>query len=141
NSQATVVESYLGVGHGEYFNNVVSEVVLGRNAVLDHYRVCQEGGPGMHVATQQAHLHGSSNFRSHAFTLGGALVRNDVNATLAAEGAECTLNGLYVAAGRQHVDNHTRIDHAQAHCNSHETYQGVLDGQSRGVFNGKILVR
>jgi Fe-S cluster assembly protein SufD len=72
--------------------------------------------------------------------MGGALVRNDVNAVLGAEGGECTLNGLYLASGRQHLDNHTRIDHAMPHCTSHELYKGILDGQAHGVFNGKIYV-
>jgi Fe-S cluster assembly protein SufD len=80
------------------------------------------------------------NFTSHSVALGGILVRNEVNAVLGEEGGECTLNGLYMATGRQLVDNHTRIDHAKPHCASHELYKGILDGQSRGVFNGKIYV-
>ena len=72
---------------------------------------------------------------------GGGLVRNEARALFTGEGAECTLNGLYQAGGRQHVDNHTVIDHAVPRCASHELYKGVLDGKAHGVFNGKILVR
>jgi Fe-S cluster assembly protein SufD len=72
---------------------------------------------------------------------GGALVRNDVGAVLDAEGIECTLNGLYLGHRRRLIDNHTAIDHAKPHCHSFEIYKGVLDGRSRGVFNGKIFVR
>jgi len=68
-------------------------------------------------------------------------MREEVQAVLDGEGAESLLHGLYVIGGRQHVDNHTIIDHAKAHCSSRETYKGVLDGKSQGVFNGKIIVR
>jgi len=72
--------------------------------------------------------------------LGGALVRNDAGAKLS-EGTEATLNGLYIVNGTQHVDNHTVIDHAKPHANSHEMYKGILDGKASAVFNGRIHVR
>jgi Fe-S cluster assembly protein SufD len=141
NSQATVIESYTG-GEGDiYLTNAVTEIVLAENAVLDHYRVQRESGAAFHIATQQTHQSRGSNFSSHSIALGGSLVRNDVNAVLDGPGIESTLNGLYVASGRQHVDTHTAIDHAQPHCNSHELYKGILDGRATGVFNGKIFVR
>jgi Fe-S cluster assembly protein SufD len=74
-------------------------------------------------------------------TLGGGLVRNDVQAILGGEGSECTLNGLYLIADDQHIDNHTEIDHAQPRASSRELYKGILRGRARGVFNGKIIVR
>jgi Fe-S cluster assembly protein SufD len=77
----------------------------------------------------------------HSVTFGGSLVRNDIVATLTGEGAECTLNGLYIADGTRLIDNHTTIDHAMPHCNSREVYKGILADSSRGVFNGKIVVR
>ena len=140
NSQATVVESYIGLEEAAYFTNAVTEIVAAENAVLDHYKVQQESRRAFHISTTQVRQDRASNFRSHAITLGGGLVRNDINAFLAAPGGECTLNGLYLAGGKQHVDNHTRIDHAQPHCTSHELYKGILDGQAHGVFNGKIYV-
>jgi Fe-S cluster assembly protein SufD len=140
NSQATVIESYIGLDKDIYFTNAVTEIVALENAVIDHYKLAQEGEEAFHVATLQVQQGRGSNFTGHSIMLGGALVRNDVNAVLGAEGCECTLNGLYLAAGRQHVDNHTRIDHAKPHCTSHELYKGILDGKSRGVFNGKIFV-
>jgi Fe-S cluster assembly protein SufD len=140
NSQATIVETYLGPHEDIYFTNAVTEVVLGENAVLDHYKVQRESKNAFHIATMQVSQRRSSNLTNHAVTLGGGLVRNDVNVVLDAEGCECTLNGLYLADGRQHVDNHTRIDHARSHCASHELYKGILDGKAHGVFNGKIYV-
>ena len=80
-------------------------------------------------------------FASESLSLGGAIVRNDVNAVLDAEGISCTLNGLYLVDGDRLVDNHTTIDHAKPHCESHELYKGILDDRGRGVFNGKIFVR
>ncbi len=93
------------------------------------------------MASMHIHAARSSNVSTHAFTLGGRIVRNDIVAVLDGEGAECTLNGLYVADGERLVDNHTTIDHAKAHCPSHEIYKGILGGRARAVFNGKIIVR
>ena len=141
NSQATLAETYLQAGEGTVFSNAVTEIVLGENAVIDHYKTTQISDVSYHVGTLSVELAKSANFSSHSMTLDGAIVRHDANAKLAGEGGECTLNGLYIARGRQLVDNHTAIDHALPHCNSHELYKGILDDRSRGVFNGKIFVR
>jgi Fe-S cluster assembly protein SufD len=92
------------------------------------------------VATLAAQLGRSANFVSHSISLGGALVRNDVNVVLS-EGTEATINGLYIVNGTQHIDNHTSIDHVKPHGTSHELYKGILDDQARAVFNGRIIVR
>lgn len=139
-SQVTVVEAYLGAQGAVYLTNGVTEIVGGEGAVVDHYKLVQESDAAFHVATQQAHLERGGNFISHLILLGGALVRNDVNAVLEGEGIECTLNGLFMATGQQHVDSHTRIDHVKPHGCSRELYKGILDGKARGVFNGKIFV-
>ena len=139
-TQATIIESYVGLNDGVYLTNAVTEVSVAENAVVDHCKLQQEGAGGYHVATTQVRQQRASRFSSHYFSLGGKLVRNEVNVTLDAEGCECTLNGLYVAVGNQHMDNRTRIDHAKPHCNSHELYKGILDGRAKGVFNGKIYV-
>lgn len=140
-ARLTIVESYAGIGAGVYFTNAVTEVVAGDGAVIDHYKLQRESEEAFHVATLEARLGRGSSFSSHSVSLGGALVRNDVNAVLGAEGADCILNGLYVLDGRQHVDNHTLIDHARPRGSSRELYKGVLDGASRGVFDGTIVVR
>jgi Fe-S cluster assembly protein SufD len=140
-SQLTLAESYVGTDRVAYFHNAVTEVVAGADAVIDHYKLVRESGAAFHVGALQAHLARGSKFSSHAVTLAGGWVRNEARAVLDAEGCECTLNGLYLASGRQHVDNHTVIDHAKPRCASHELYKGILDGQAHGVFNGKIYVR
>ncbi len=139
-AQVTIFESYVSLNAGVYLTNAVTEVSVAENAVVDHCKLQQEGADGYHVATTQVRQQRSSRFSSHYVSLGGRLVRNEINVTLDGEGGECTLNGLYVGAGDQHMDNRTRIDHAKAHCNSHELYKGVLDDRSKGVFNGKIYV-
>jgi Fe-S cluster assembly protein SufD len=93
-----------------------------------------------HVATLQIHQERATNLSSHSLSWGGGLVRNDVNAVLAGEGCDTILNGLYMVDGNQLVDNHMRVEHAAAHCNSHELYKGILEGRSRAVFNGLIHV-
>lgn len=140
NAQVTLAEIYIGVGSQVSFTNAVTEIVAGENAVVDHYKVQLEPAQAFHVATMEVRQGRSSNFSSHSFSMGGALVRNDVRAVLE-EGCESTLNGLYVATGAQHVDNHTAIDHAKPHAASHELYKGILDGKASAVFNGKIYVR
>jgi Fe-S cluster assembly protein SufD len=140
-SQVRVVESYVGPGEDVSFTNAVTEVVVGENATVEHVKLQRESWQAFHVHTLQVQQARASTFANHALTLGGGLVRNDINAVLGAEGCHCTLNGLYLAGGRQHIDNHTVIDHALPHCESHELYKGILDGQAHGVFNGKIYVR
>jgi Fe-S cluster assembly protein SufD len=139
-SQATIVETYVGADKAVYFTNAVTEIVVGENAALDHYKLQRESEEAFHVATLQVHQARSSTFASHSIALGGALVRNDVNVVLDGEGSECTLNGLYMATGQQHMDHHTRIDHARPHGLSRQLYKGVLGGKARGVFDGKIVV-
>ncbi|MEO8371241.1 MAG: Fe-S cluster assembly protein SufD [Candidatus Solibacter sp.] len=139
-AHCTIVERYVGAGDGVYFNNAVTEIVAGDRAVVDHYKVQQETVNAFHISTLQATLGQSATFASHSISLGGALVRNDANTTLS-EGSDATLNGLYIVNGTQHIDNHTKIDHAMPHGTSHEMYKGILDGKSHAVFNGKIIVR
>jgi Fe-S cluster assembly protein SufD len=113
---------------------------VGENSIVEHVKLEEESPDAFHVATIHVHQSRNSNFKSHNISLGGLLVRNDVNAVLST-GCEGTLNGLYLANGKQHIDNHTALDHAAPHAASHELYKGILDGTSSAVFNGKIFVR
>jgi Fe-S cluster assembly protein SufD len=140
-SQVAVVESYIAAEGPPYLTNTVTEVVVGPEATVEHCRLQWEALEAFHVATLAAVQGRHSRLACHAVSVGGALVRNDVTACLDGEGADCLLNGLYLTAGAQHVDNHTVIDHARAHSTSLETYKGVLGGASHGVFSGRIVVR
>jgi Fe-S cluster assembly protein SufD len=139
-SQVQLVESYVGLGDTRYFTNAVTEIQGGQDAVVDHYKLLRESDKAFHIGSMQVVLARGANFSSHSLTFGGSIVRNDVDAELAGEGVECTLNGLYLANGHRFIDNHTTIRHAKPHCNSHEFYKGILDAQGQAVFNGKIIV-
>lgn len=139
-SSATIVEQYATIGTARYFTNAVTEVTVGPGAKIEHYRLQQESTAAYHIGGLYVQQNHDSRFASHAFDLGGLLVRNDLVNTLAAEGAECVLNGLYIVDGRGHVDNHTHVDHLKPHGTSREFYKGVLDGRARAVFNGRVVV-
>lgn len=140
-SRATIVEHYAGLNRAVYFTNAVTEVVLEDGAFLDHYKVQEESLKAYHIGTLQLWHGGDTTFTSNSIALGGQLVRNTLRVCFEAEGGTCTLNGLYVVGGRQHVDHHITVDHARPRCASRQLYKGVLDGTSRGVFNGRIIVR
>lgn len=139
-AQATIVESYVSHGGGVYFTNAVTEVVLADGAVAEHYKLQRESVQAFHVAALSVAQAKKSTFTSHSIALGGAIARNDISSILA-EGAHCTMNGLYEAMGRQLVDHHTTIDHTAPHGTSRQLYKGVMSGSSHGVFNGKVIVR
>ena len=139
-SRATVVESYEALGAGMSLHNVHTEMVLHTGACIDHIKLQRESLKAFHVATLQADLGPESQLHSHSVSIGARLARNDINAALGGEGAHCTLNGLFMAGGRQHVDFHTRVDHAKPAGYSQQYYKGVLSGRSRGVFDGRVHV-
>lgn len=139
-AQATVIEHYADLNGDTHWTNAVTEIALDKNANLEHYKLGEAGDKGFHIATIEARQRRDSRFTSHNATVSGRLVRNDINVRLEGENAQCTLNGLYVLKGRQHVDNHTRIEHVEPRAVSRELYKGVLDGWSRAVFNGKVIV-
>jgi Fe-S cluster assembly protein SufD len=138
-SQSSIVEVYTGAGR--YFTNAVTEIALADGAILEHSKFQRESESACHVHAVAVRQGRDSRFTSHNVALGSALARTDLSVILGAEGAECELNGLFVGRGTQHIDNHTLIDHAQPHGRSRELYKGIMDGSSRGVFHGTIIVR
>lgn len=141
NSQATIIEHFVNINSAIYFTNTVTEVVVEENANLNHIRLQEESKSAFHIGRMDVDLERSGNFTSHLISLGASLSRNDFNAKFNNEGGECTFNGLFLTEDSQLFDVHTLIDHAKPHCNSHEHYKGILDHSSRGVFNGKVIVR
>ena len=141
NANLTVVETYTGPDGPRYFTNAVTEIVVGEGAQVDHYRLLDESPAAFHVGTTRVHQERDSSFRSASFALGTALARNDFAVTLDGPGAFCSLNGLYYTGQGQHIDNLISIDHAQPHCTSRLNYKGILDGDSRAVFGGEVMVR
>ena len=140
NSRASIIESYICVRDTPYFTNAVTEISLGEGARLDHYKLQRESEKSFHVGTTQIRQARDSQLHSFSFAVGGLLARTNIYTCLEGDGATCTLNGLYLADGVQHIDNQTSIEHIAPNCPSHEIYKGVLDGRSHGVFNGKVYV-
>jgi Fe-S cluster assembly protein SufD len=116
-------------------------VVAGEGAIVEHCKFQDESLSAFHVATLHADLGRNSNFTSHSMITGARLSRNNIKTALNGEGIECILNGLYLTNGDQLADHHMIVEHAKAHCNSHEYFNGILNGRSRGVFHGRILVQ
>jgi Fe-S cluster assembly protein SufD len=141
-SRATVVETYgaTRAESGTYLTSALTEVWVGEGAEVDHYRLQEDAVGGIHVGHVASVQSAGSRFSTHALSLGAALSRGEVNAKLDGEGAQVALRGLYVVGGKQLVDNLSLIEHAQPRCSTRETYKGILDGSSRGVFAGRIRV-
>ena len=139
-SRCSIVESYVALEDSRYFTNAVTEIHLGEGARVDHYKLQREGPHAFHVGTVEARQEGASQLNSFSFATGAQLSRTNIYTTLDGVAAACTLNGLYLADGTQHVDHQTRITHVKPNCPSREVYKGILDGRSHGVFNGKVYV-
>jgi Fe-S cluster assembly protein SufD len=139
-SRATVIESYVSLRSDAYFTNAVTEIVVGEGAHIDHYKLQRESESAFHVGTVQAREERDAQLHSFSFAVGGSLARTNIYTSLDGDASTCTLNGLYLTDGTQHIDNQTSIEHIAPNCPSHEVYKGVLDGRSHGVFNGKVYV-
>ncbi|MEJ2544196.1 MAG: Fe-S cluster assembly protein SufD [Calditrichaceae bacterium] len=140
NSQATIIESHLNLNTGQYFNNPVSEIRIAENARLNHIRIQDESREAFHIGSIFVDQKQNSHYFSTSLTFGGKIARNNIYTNLDGEGIETILNGLYMGHDDQLIDNHTFIDHAKPHCESHELYQGILTDNANGVFSGKIMV-
>lgn len=141
NSNVRLIESYNSISGLVDFTNVVTEIIVGENSHFEIYKIQNEDKQNFHINKTQVEQKKGSIFTTYTASFGGALTRNDLNTVLDDENCTANLYGLYIVDGTQHVDNHTMIDHAKPHCQSNELYKGVLDGKSRGVFNGKVFVR
>src|SRR5436309_5301595 len=140
-ARASVVETYASLSDGPYWTNSVTEVVVGEAARVDYHRVQRESPRAYHVAATQTHQGRDSTVNLHTVAFGGALARHDIGAVMAGPGGRLILNGPDPPDGAQPAEHHNTIDHPAEHCDSHEYFNGVLDGRSRGVFTGRIIVR
>ncbi|MBI2913775.1 MAG: Fe-S cluster assembly protein SufD [Chloroflexi bacterium] len=140
-SRLTVVETYAGLSAQAYLTDTVTEIVLGEGAQVEHYRVLLENADAFHVGITRVSQGQDSTFSSTLFARGAAIGRNDFQVLLDGPGSSCFLNGLYVTTGSQHIDNYINIDHARPHTTSRLLYKGILDGKSRAIFGGTVLVR
>ncbi len=134
----SIIETYVG-GDDAYLSATVSEVFVGKNAELNLYKVQSEGEKAYHFGGTYVKQERDSRFNHHNFAFGSLLARNDIHTDLDIA-SECNLNGLFLGAKRQHIDNHTRIIHSQPHAISRELYKGILNQRARGVFQGRVIV-
>jgi len=143
NSKLTVIETYHHLNNPEqtYFTNTLTQLILKRNAVLDHYRIQNEGENAFFINNTEVEQMRESIYSSYVVDLGGKLVRNNLSSILKDSGTTTNFYGIYVGMDKQHIDNQTYIDHAYPNCNSTELYKGILTDSAKGVFNGKIMVR
>lgn len=140
-AEAIVVESYETVGPIKSFLNTLTEVYVGPNAKLDHYRIQSESENALQVNTLQASVCGNSLYNTYTFSLGGSFTRNNLTILFTEKNGEAHLYGLYPITNSQIVDNHTVVDHAVPNCMSNELYKGVVNEKASATFNGKIFVR
>ncbi len=141
-ARASVIESYVTLApDGVYWTNPVTEVAAAAGSWLEHTRIQRESERAQHVALTHVDQERDSHYRSFSMAMGGALARHNLHVRLNDENIETLMYGLYLTRGDQVVDNHTAIFHDQPNCRSWEVYKGVLDGRSRAVFNGKVLVQ
>jgi len=138
-SKATIIESYESAGRS--FTNAGVQIFVEDDANLTHYRVQKESAEAYHVGTTEIILRRGSLYNTTNINLGARLSRHDIHLKFTAPGGEAFVDGLYMLSGEQHSDTHSEIDHAVPNCTSHQTYKGVLNDKSRGVFNGKVFVR
>ncbi|MHB8584288.1 MAG: Fe-S cluster assembly protein SufD [Thermoplasmatota archaeon] len=144
NAEGGVIETFAatkGPDSAPYVQNAISTIDAAPAARVQFDRVQVDGLGALHVAATRATLARNAFVAHRSFTLGSRLTRHDVDGVFAGEGGELVVDGLFTPGNGQHMDNHTRIDHAQPHCASREFYKGVLQGSGRGIFFGRIVVQ
>ncbi len=140
-SRATIYEVHATIGAGSHLCNPLTEIRVGENAQVDHVKLQLEGDGAIHLGHGAVHVGRNARVSSTLISLGASTARHDIVALLDGPGAECVLDGLYVTRDGQHVDCRTTVDHRQPHGSSRELFKGVLSGKSRGIFNGRVIVR
>lgn len=140
-SEVTVIEKFDSIGASPNFSNTVTEAVVAENAGLNIYSIQNDAGQRYQYGLTHIHQSNHSRVNTYTFTLSGKLVRNNLQLSLDGEGIESHMYGLYLLANDTLADNHTVVDHRKPNSFSNELYKGIMEGSSKGVFNGKIYVR
>jgi Fe-S cluster assembly protein SufD len=136
-----VAEHHVSLGKHDTLTNMVTEFVVEQDAIVNFYKIQNEGSHASQVSTTHFRQIGKALCNATTISLSGNIVRNNLNMVMEAEHGESHMYGLYLLDGKTHVDNHTIVDNVMPHCFSNELYKGIMDGESTGVFNGKIFVR
>ncbi|MBP6385647.1 MAG: Fe-S cluster assembly protein SufD [Pseudarcicella sp.] len=141
NAELQIAESFRSIGENSVFTNIITEFYVKDSAKVHYYKVQNESNNSFHIGTTNVVQKDHSVFSANTVTANGGFVRNNLNIKIDGEFAEANMFGLYIPDEKQHIDNHTVVDHAKPNSNSNEFYKGILNGNSTGVFNGKIFVR
>lgn len=139
-SQATLIKRHVGIATGAYFNNAVTEIVVGAGAILRHYTVQTDCLEAIHLSSVNVRVGQDATYEAFNLDIGGRLSRTETRVRLEGRGAHCNLSGAYMMRGREHCDNTTIVDHLVPDTTAREVFKGVLDDESRGVFQGKLIV-
>jgi len=137
-AEAQVIETFVGLDQA-YLSAAVTEVFVGPNADLTLFKQQSESEKAYHFGGIYVKQARDARFRHHNFAFGSLLARSDIHTDLD-HASECELNGLFLGSKRQHIDNHTRINHLKPRGISREVYKGVLGDRARGVFQGRVIV-
>ena len=140
NAEVQIIERHQSLTGNEVFTNSVTEIFAGKDAIVDYYKVQNDEPTAALVDNTYISQKDSSVVRVHTFSLGGKLIRNNLNFYQNGERIDSTLKGITILGDKQHVDHHTLVHHAQPNCESHQDYKGIFGDSSTGVFNGKIIV-
>lgn len=141
NTSAEVIVCDHTLSPFRFLTNAVTEIYAGKGARFHYSRVQNEHLNSNLLTNLFIHQEADSTVRSNTITLHGGLIRNNTNVLLNAEGCNNETYGLFMSDKNQHIDNYVNIDHAKPNCTSTQLFKGILDEQSTGAFNGRILVR
>ncbi len=141
NSHCKIVEQFASMGNSGVITIPANYIELDDGAGLDYYKIGTENDATSHVSNTSVRVSGSGIFKSHQYLLGSKLTRSNLEVSFTGPGAQAVLWGVYLGDDQQHLDVRTYMDHAHPHCSSDQHFRGILNGQSRGVFNGLVLVR
>ncbi|MGI9307657.1 MAG: Fe-S cluster assembly protein SufD, partial [Gammaproteobacteria bacterium] len=138
NARATVIEHYLSKGPA--FSNAITRIACDASAQLEYTKLQDEDPAAHHIASQRALLAADSRLELNHLDLGAEMARNDLSVELLGGGAAAATNGLFLADGERHLDNHVYLRHLSPHTSSTTNFRGVMSDSSKGVFNGSIFV-
>ncbi len=141
NSSVTILEKFDSIGKANHFSNSVTEAVVAKSAELNLYSIQNDLNNRFQYGLTQIYQNDSSRVNTFTFSLSGKLIRNNLHLTLDGENIESHMYGLYLLENDTLADNHTVVDHRKPNSFSNELYKGIMDGSSKGIFNGKIYVR
>ena len=140
-AQCTLIEDYVQLTDGPYFNNAVTEVVVGSGANVRHVRVQREALEAVHVGTTAVSVAKDAHYSTQSVAFGARLSRLDLNVRQMGEGAQVQIDGLALIRGEQVADTHSSMDHAHPHGRCAQVHKTIVGGRAHAVFNGKVLVR